>query len=246
MQHGTETSTNTSFALTCHRLDAGASFAGAAAQLVSLWRTRGRDLASIRGSFGADPIGAAARGEGDADLGAMATVARWTASHAPNARTARVRSAVYHDAGATEVQELAATLATGVAYLETLTGAGLSPEDAHNQVELELTVGTRFFLDIAKLRAARRLWGKIQAAYGASRPSIAIHARQSRRSATRRDPWVNMLRGTAACFAAAVGGVESLTLDGFDARLGPEGALSRRVARNTQVILQEESLLGAA
>lgn len=226
-------------------LDAGASFAGGAALLVALWRARGRDLGQIQGGFGADPIGAAARGEGPPDLRALGELAAWSAAYTPRARAARVRSAPYHDAGATEVQELGTSLAVGVAYLRAMIEAGLEPRAAASQIELELTVGARFFLDVAKLRAARRLWARVQEAFGVDAPQVHLHAVESARMLTRRDPWVNMLRGTAACFAAAVAGVDSLRLSAFDARLGPEGALGRRIARNTQVILQEESHLGA-
>lgn len=229
--------------------DAGGGFAGAAALFVALFEARGRDLSSLRGSLGADPLGALAAegtlpGGLDGALSALGEIAAWIQDNAPGLKTARVRTAVYNAAGAGEAQELACALTTAIAYMRAMIDAGLSPDAAAGQIELELTVSARFFVDIAKLRAARRLWAKVQAAFGVETPALSVHATASSRVLTRRDPWVNMLRGTAACFAGATGGAQSICLPAFDAALGSPGELGRRIARNTQVILQEESHLG--
>lgn len=230
-------------------LDAGASFAGAAALLIALFRQRGQTLSTQGGCLGADPLGALARQGSllDSTEGALKTLAQlatWTAEHAPLMSTARVSAEPYHDAGATGAQELACLLSTAVAYLRAMVQGGLSADAAAGQIELSVTLGARFFFDVAKLRAMRRVWARAQQALGIAQPQISLHGVSSARMMTRRDPWVSMLRGTAACFAGAVGGAQSIRVAAFDSVEQSPGRLGRRVARNTQVILQEESQLG--
>ncbi|MFW5652614.1 MAG: methylmalonyl-CoA mutase family protein, partial [Planctomycetota bacterium] len=116
---------------------------------------------------------------------------------------------------------------------------------AARQMQFEFSLDCRFFLEIAKLRAARRLWYRVVEASGGTPDSarMRIHARTGRRVQTARDPWVNMLRNTATCFAASAAGVQSITTDPFDAQIGRPDAFSRRIARNTQIVLNEESHL---
>src|SRR5690606_38205176 len=99
---------------------------------------------------------------------------------------------------------------------------------------------------IAKLRAARRLWANLLGAVGVSgdAPAPVLHVVEARRMLTRRDPWVNLLRTTAAVFAAGIGGADGVTAHPYDVLLGDPSDLGRRMARNTQILLQEESNLG--
>ena len=110
-------------------------------------------------------------------------------------------------------------LSTGVAYLRAMSDAGMSIDDACRQIEITVGVDADVFTSIAKLRAARRVWGAMAAACGASPSAQApsIYAHTARRMLTRRDPWVNLLRVTAATFAAGVGGADGLTTHEFDA-----------------------------
>lgn len=153
---------------------------------------------------------------------------------------------VWYGAGATEAQDLACCIATGTAYLRALTAAGLPVDAACRQIAVTLDLGTDIFDAIAKLRAARRLWARVCEASGAGEPARALRlgAGLSMRAVTRRDPWVNMLRNTSACFAAAVGGAEWITLPPHSAAVGLPDGFARRIARNVHVILQEESHLG--
>nr|BFE77690.1 hypothetical protein GCM10020093_002910 [Planobispora longispora] len=177
----------------------------------------------------------------------------------------------YHDAGGSDAEELGCSIATGVAYLRALTDGGLTLEQAFGQLEFRYAATADQFLTIAKLRAARRLWARVAEACGVSgaagsgsaqdgsaqdgsaqdgsgeagrraAPGRQVqHAVTSSAMMTARDPWVNMLRTTVACFAAGVGGADAVTVQPFDARLGLPDAFSRRIARNTQSLLVEEA-----
>lgn len=227
---------------------AGPAFLPSAALLAAFIRQSGG--AGAKGSFGADPLGALAAdgkvaGSTDEALRQLGALASWVEAKLPSMTTALVNTAPYHDAGATSVQDLALALATGVAYLRAMTAAGLSIDAACRQVTFRFSVGTHFFRAIAKLRAARRLWARVAESCSASEENRAMHMTvvTARRAMTMRDPWVNILRATVGCFAGAVGGVDAIIVEPYDARLGLSDDHSRRLARNTQVILQEESNL---
>jgi len=231
-------------------LEAGAAFLPAAALLTALWRRRGVGPERARGAFNADPLAVLAR-DGqlpvpvDVALRWMAELAAWTARHYPGVTAVRVGTAPYHHAGATAAQDVAFGMASAVEYLRAMTAAGVGVDDAARQILFSVSVGTHHFLAIAKLRAARRLWGRVVEACGGSADGAAmrLHSRVSKRVLTQRDPYVNLLRNTVGCYAAALGGAESITSVPFDAALGLPDALSRRIARNTLLVLQEEAHL---
>jgi len=193
------------------------------------------------GNLGADPLGLAART--GVSTPTPVDLARRVAAEFPGIRTFAVDGTVYHDAGGSDAQELGAVLAAAVAYLRELTEAGLSVDEAAGQLEFRYAAHADQFLTIAKLRAARRLWTRVASLSGVSDTTARIHAVTSSAMMTKRDPWVNMLRTTVACFAAGVGGADAVTVQPFDARLGLPDAFSRRIARNTQTLLLEESSL---
>jgi methylmalonyl-CoA mutase len=126
-----------------------------------------------------------------------------------------------------------------------LTEGSLSVDEAFAQLEFRYAASADQFTTIAGLRAARRLWDRVGEASGASPEARAQrqHAVTSSVMTTRRDPWVNLLRTTVACFAAGVGGADVVTVQPFDAALGLPDAFSRRIARNTQSLLVEEGSL---
>ena len=231
-------------------LEAGAAAVPAAAMLVHLYRQRGHDLRTIRAHFHADPLAVLAR-DGrlpthlpDA-LAATADLAAWTHANTPRSRAIRVGTGPYHHAGATAAQDLGLSMATGLAYLRANLAAGLDVNAAAGQLVFSYSIGCNFFLAIAKLRAARRLWARIVTAAGGSDDAAAMcmQVRTSKRVLTTRDPWVNMLRGTVCCFAGAVAGAQVIIAEPFDVALGQPGELGRRIARNTQIILSEEAHL---
>ena len=195
-------------------------------------------------SLGLDPLGLHAAGGQAQDLAGLADVARRAAAH-DGLRTVVVDATVFHDAGASAVEELGCSLAAGVAYLRALTDGGLSVDEAFGQLEFRYAASADQFTTIAGLRAARRLWDRVGEASGAAPEARAQrqHAVTSSVMTTQRDPWVNLLRTTVACFAAGVGGADVVTVQPFDAALGLPDAFSRRIARNTQSLLVEEGHL---
>lgn len=229
-------------------LDAGPAAPAAAALLLALWQRREHDLSAIRGSFGIDPIGTLAR-EGRLHtapaeaLAQAAALAAEVALLAPNVQTLRVDTRAFVLAGATPVQELAIAASAGTAYLRACAAAGLEPAAAAGQIEFQLAVGPVQFVEMAKLRAWRRIWARILEAAGApeQQRTSPLYARATERMLSAADPWTNLLRGTTALFASAVGGADGATVQPFDTLRARPGTLGRRMARNTQIVLLEES-----
>jgi methylmalonyl-CoA mutase len=229
-------------------LDAGSNALAVTACLVEAARTRGIGSERLRGFMNADPLGALARDGAlpftlDSARMQATELARWAAAHAPGIRALTASAVPYHDAGAHAAQELAYALATGVGYLRWLSDAGLSLSAASSQLAFSFSVGSDFFMEIAKLRAMRQCWASVIHACGgtAEDQQCVLHVTTSTRTKTTRDPWVNLLRETTEAFAAAVAGADSITTGGFDRLLGPSTSFARRIARNTQVILDEEA-----
>jgi methylmalonyl-CoA mutase len=148
-----------------------------------------------------------------------------------------------HAAGGSEVQELAFALANAVAYLRALEAGGIALEAARRMIFFRLAADADQFLTIAKFRALRRLWARVEQACGLAPEPAFVSAETAWRTTTRRDPWMNMLRATVAAFSAGVGGANAITVLPFTAALGLPDRFARRVARNTQLILLEESNL---
>ncbi|MGB5811131.1 MAG: methylmalonyl-CoA mutase subunit beta, partial [Polyangiales bacterium] len=233
-------------------LEPGVDPIAVGAGLIAVAEQRGVGATGVRGCFGADPVGVLAR-EGRIQGGLQVRMAEvrelgvWCAEHAPLLSAICVSGDPYHNAGASAVQEVAAVIATAVSYLRNLTDAGLGIDAAARQIRFAFSVSSDFFGEIAKLRAARWIWAQALSAAGAEpgAATMSIHARTSAFTKTERDPWVNMLRATSECTAAILGGAQSVATLPFDTAIGSPDQLTRRVARNTQVVLREESHLGA-
>jgi methylmalonyl-CoA mutase len=150
---------------------------------------------------------------------------------------------VIHDAGGSEVQELAFALAAGVAYMRVLESAGVALKDAQDMLYARLSADADQFLTMAKFRALRLLWARIEQACGLAPKPLFIAADTAWRMLTQRDPYVNMLRATMATFSAGLGGANAVTVLPHTLALGLPDAFARRVARNTQLVLLEESNL---
>jgi len=226
-------------------LDARAESAAAAGALRALAVNHGLEAAELSGSLGFDPIGLAARTGGLPDLADATAWARRSAAESPGLRAVTVDALPYHEAGGSDVQELGAAVATGVAYLRALDDDGMSPADAVGQLEFRLAATTDQFLTMAKLRAARLLWHRVGEVAGvpAERRGMRQHAVSSWAMTTRYDPWVNLVRGTVACFGAGAGAADAVTVLPFDTAIGRPDAFARRIARNTQTLLMEEAHL---
>ncbi|WP_320775926.1 methylmalonyl-CoA mutase family protein [Streptomyces sp. CRN 30] len=225
-------------------LDAGREVEPAARELLRLYEERGVAKEAARGGLGADPLGYEARTGQGYEVAPVTRLARLCAQEYPGLRALTVDALPYHGAGASAAQELGCSLATGVAYLRQLTEAGLSTEQACDQLEFRYAATADQFLTIAKLRAARRLWARVAEVCGAPAAGAQTqHVVTSPVMMTRRDPWVNMLRTTVAALAAGAGGADSVTVLPFDHALGLPDAFARRIARNTSTILVEEAHL---
>ncbi|MBV8513405.1 MAG: methylmalonyl-CoA mutase small subunit [Xanthobacteraceae bacterium] len=197
--------------------------------------------------FGLDPLGECARGtasvawsEATSNL-AHAIEALAGKGFAGPFATADGRA--IHAAGGSEAQEIAYVLATAVLYLRVLEGAGHALDTARRMIFFRLAADADQFLTIAKFRALRKLFARVEQACGLQPEPIFIAAETAWRMMTQRDPWVNVLRTTMAAFAAGLGGADSVTVLPFTAALGLPDAFARRLARNTQLILLEEANL---
>ncbi|GAB4547490.1 MAG: methylmalonyl-CoA mutase family protein [Phycisphaerales bacterium] len=231
-------------------LTGGGAFAETAALVHAYVTAKGIDPGHARLAFNADPIAELARtghlpAPIDEMLDRISALAVWADRTYPRATAVRVNTAPYHDSCATASQDLAISMATGLCYFRALIRGGLDPARACRQMVFQYSLSTNFFLAIAKVRAARRLWNCVLEHCGIADTdrTMRIETRAGRRSLTHRDPWVNMLRNTACCFAGGVAGADTIVSVPFDEPLGISDALARRIARNTQVILSEEAHL---
>ena len=148
---------------------------------------------------------------------------------------------VIHAAGGSEAQELAFALATAVAYLRAMEQGGVALDDARRFIYFRLAADQDQFLTIAKFRAIRKLWARIEQACGLKPLPVFVAAETAWRMMTKRDPHGNIVRGTIAALGAAVGGADAVTVLPFSAALGVPDAFARRIARNMQTILIEEA-----
>jgi len=233
-------------------LDAGADTAAAAEALYALLdaRTDVADRGAVRIGLGAAPLTSAFSGRADVTVADAIALATAAADRAETVRAVTVDGTAFHNAGASDAEELGAAIAAGLEYLRELVAAGRTAANALGQIEFRLAATDDQFQTIAKFRAGRQVWARIAQVVGAADAGNAPqHAVTSAAMMTQRDPWVNMLRTTLAAFGAGVGGADSVTVLPFDVAL-PAGALdvseafSERIARNTQLLLLEESNLG--
>lgn len=223
----------------------GASAAG----LLALWADGQGDAAAQKLAFNISPLSQLMRtgtvgGGIDAAMAKTAALTKVLSSKFPLATCLVVEAQSVHEAGGSEAQELGVLIAGAVDLIRRLDAAGLALEDAASQIVFQLDVDANYGIGIAKLRAARRLWARVQEALGLEPHPMLLHAVTSARMLTRYDAWVNMLRGTAACFAAATGGADAITVRAFNEAFGVPEELGRRIARNTQIMAMEESALG--
>lgn len=215
--------------------------------LLALAKTRGVEPSSLRGGLGADPLHSLAStghlpGGLRSALFELVAVARMGES-APGLRSALVSTQAYEAAGALPEDEIAWALASGLCYVRALCEDGFSPASAFAQIRFSTSISPRFFDGIAKLRALRWAWSKVQGAYGVD-PEMALHAESSLRTRTRRDPHSNLLRATSESFAAIVGGADSHSCAPYDAVLESSTDDARRLARNIPLLLLAEGRLG--
>ena len=229
-------------------LQPGPEPARVARHLTEVIRQRGVPAAATDIRFGFDPLGVSARGaQGEPSwndrAATFATAIGGLAAEGYKGPFAVADGRVIHDAGGSESQELAYALATALAYLRALEAGGLSVADARRMIYFRLAADADQFLTTAKFRALRKLWARIEEACGLTQAPVFIAAETAWRMMTRRDPSVNMLRATVAVVAAGLGGADSIAVVPHTAAIGLPDGFARRIARNTQLILLEESNL---
>jgi len=220
----------------------------AAIHVAEYVKRKGLDPAACDIRFGLDPIGACAVWGSSPYawpeiVPAVTGAIKGLAAMGFKGPFAVADGRVIHDAGGSEVQELAFVLATGVAYLRALEGAGVALGDAQGMIYARLSADADQFLTLAKFRALRLLWARIEQACGLTPRPIFVAADTAWRMLTQRDPYVNMLRATIATFSAGLGGANAITVLPHTLALGLPDPFARRVARNTQLVLLEESNL---
>jgi len=215
----------------------------AARALAAAFTASGKE--GIAGSLGVDPIGFAALNGTDPDLSVIAEAVE-LAQPFPAVRPVVVDAARYDAMGAGDISQLAYALATGVEYVRALTDLGLSTDEAFDRILFRVSANTDQFVTIARLRALRTLWNRVGEVLGVApeKRGAVQHAVTSLREISRDDAYVNVLRGTISAFAAAVGQAETVTVLPLDSAIGLPNELTRRIARNTQVLLAEESNIG--
>ena len=224
---------------------AGASAKNMIALVAAALKAQGKEIAGVRGTIGADPIGELLR-SGKANLAeafdAMAACLNFVKANAPKIRPIFVRGDVYTDGGAEAAQEVAYSFATAVEYIREMAKKGIDAAEVNKGMTFCFNAGANFFIEIAKLRAARVVWAAIMEGFGAAVAdrAINVHGRSARFTKTVIDPYVNMLRNTTQTFSAVVGGVETYENPPFDELIRKGDVFSRRIARNLHIMLQEE------
>ncbi|MDR3297651.1 MAG: methylmalonyl-CoA mutase family protein [Prevotellaceae bacterium] len=215
-----------------------------AEKLVRYAKQTGVDLSKLRLSVSADPLRVlTVSGHLCDDAFGKLKNSVLAAAEVKHLRTIGVSGATLHNAGANAVQELALALSMGNEYLVQLTDQGLSVDQVAPRIRFTLAVGASYFLEIAKIRAARILWANVVKAYKPAHDKAAkmsIHAVTSAWNQTAYDAYVNLLRGTTEAMSAAIAGVDSIEVLRFDKPFKSSSDFSNRIARNTQILLKEE------
>jgi methylmalonyl-CoA mutase len=225
----------------------GLSALSTGAQLFAALKQKGLAHSSVRGCFESDPLtGACELGVIPASMEKLldetAELTAFASKNCPLLQTIGVQGSSIHNAGGTATQELASILSSGVFYLREMQKRSLAVTDVAAHIRLSVSLGTDYFMEIAKLRALRIVWMQVLESFGVPSESIKIHihARTGAFSQTQADPYVNMLRATTEAFAAVVGGCDSLHVSPFDEVIRKPDLFSHRIARNVQIILREE------
>lgn len=231
-------------------VQAGATAGPLLAMLVRLMARRGLPAKALHGAVLADPIGEWVQSGSlnvglDAALDALASTVRWAREATPQVRVIGVQANLWAEAGGHAAQELGFGLATAADYLRKLEARGCAPHLAVPSVAFTFSLGAHFFVELAKLRAARLLWARFCEVLGVTGPSAGLvcHGRSALWNKTQLDPHVNLLRATTEAFAGIAGGCESMHIAAFDESFRVPDDFSRRLARNTQIILGEECQL---
>lgn len=208
------------------------------------------EIKNLNGAIQADPISyLAEKGKLPVSLDfafdKLKLAIEWYEKNAPQIKAVGISGLPYNNAGASSVQELAFTISAGVEYLNEMISRGLSADTVAKSMRFTFGIGPNYFMEIAKLRAARVMWAKVLETFGLKEENrkMTIHAKTAHFNQTTYDPYVNMLRTTTEAFSAVVGGIDSMHTNPFNESFSLPDTFARRIARNTQIILNEESHL---
>ena len=212
---------------------------------------KGINPSFLRGAVEADPLGLLMADGSlciplEDGLDYLASLTRETKA-LQSYRNIRIGGSRFTDSGCSTVQELAFCFSMAVEYLAQLTERGISPDDAASAMKFSFGIGTDYFMEIAKLRAARIIWDVIADSYAPADKSsfrMEIHSVTRKWNDQPEDPYINMLRTQTEAMSAIIGGTDSLTVNPFDITTGQPDEFSERMARNQQLILKEESWFG--
>jgi len=174
----------------------------------------------------------------------VADIIEYTAKHMPKFNSISISGYHMQEAGANQALELALTLADGKEYVQSAINRGLDVDEFAGRLSFFWGIGMNFYLEIAKMRAARLVWSKIMSGFGAKNPKslmLRTHCQTSGWSLTEQDPYNNIVRTTIEAMAAVFGGTQSLHTNSFDEAIALPSDFSSRIARNTQLIIQEET-----
>lgn len=231
-------------------LDAGYNAVPFLSLINAHFEVSSEDISKLEGAITGDPIAhLSVYGELPVKLSfvfdTMKNSVEWTKKCAPKVRTIGVSTLPYLDSGANAVQELAYAISTAVYYLNELTDRNIEAVDALNAIQFTFGINSNYFMEIAKFRAAKVLLNNIAVEYGIDTENLNLNigAKTSSFTQTTVDPYVNLLRSTTQSFSAILGGVNNITTSTFDESVRVSDSFSRRIARNTQTILREESHL---
>ena len=223
---------------------------GNVAELVIAKLEKEGTIAEADVAFAIDPLvkGLSTKGDfcspnGEKCFARIAALIKKTAAY-KHIRIVTVSADIFSNAGSTIVEELAFALSAGNDYIARLTDAGLTVDEAARKLRFSFSVTSNYFMEIAKLRAARMLWANIVKAYNPEKNcagKMMIHATTSKWNQTVYDPYVNMLRGTTEAMSAAIGGVYSMEVTPFDRSFETPTEFSKRIARNVELLLKHES-----
>jgi methylmalonyl-CoA mutase len=175
-------------------------------------------------------------------------IIEYTAKHMPKFNSISISGYHMQEAGANQALELAFTLADGKEYVKTAIGKGMDVDEFAGRLSFFWAIGMNFYLEVAKMRAARLLWCRIMKGFDAKQPKslmLRTHCQTSGWSLTEQDPYNNIVRTTIEAMAAVFGGTQSLHTNSFDEAIALPTEFSSRIARNTQLIIQEETHIGA-
>jgi methylmalonyl-CoA mutase len=232
-------------------LDAGVDYVAAADAVLALLTDLDDDQRSrLSVDLGADPLTAPLSARSAPSVADVVAVAAKVTGYDGGVRAITVDGPAFHDLGASASWELAGSIAAAVGYLRVLGEAGIRAGDALRQISFRFAADDDQFMTIAKLRAARQLWARVAEVVGEPNAAAArLHSVTSLPMMAQRDPWVNMLRTTLAAFSAGVGGADTVLVHPFDVAIpggfpGTAASFARRIARNTQLLLLEESHIG--